>query len=183
MNKIRLILLAISIFVFYGCEISDKRVEKPLKIKIINDKPCFYIDPFEDMDKFNIRTLGVSRPDPNREAYWLIEWSEGYFKDGGRQNFYRPVGNEFLFAPSAIAGSDRCIEYGLDLDKNGFAGNELKTDVIYHAGMRGYNKEQWASDRKKVGEADFHVRFYLKKNSQTGKIEAVIVDNNTTKIN
>lgn len=180
MNKIRLILLAISIFVFCGCEISDKRVEKPLKIKMVNDKPCFYIDPFEDMDKFNIRNLQLHKTDSH---YSPVVWSEGYFEDGGRQNFYRPVGNEFLFAPSSIAGSDKCIEYGPDLDKNGFAGNELKTDVVYGILMVGYNKEQWASDRKNVEEVDFHVRFYLKKNSQTGKIEAVIVDNNTTKIN
>ena len=138
------------------------------------------------------------------------------------KDIFRPIGKGFLFSPSAIVGSDKCIEYGLkivsknrvekeqqlDLNSsesdvnaltaeinaansrvdrisksniyfiNPVIAKELQMNVVYSAGMYGWNKEQWASNIKEVGSASFSVRFYLEENKQTGKVRAVIVKNN-----
>lgn len=203
-----------------SCEANDPRVEKPLKIKMVNDKPCFYIDGFDDMDKFNIQSISVEGTWDNPKVPHRTQWREGYqiFALDFHRGISRPIGKVFLFSPSAIAGSDKCVEYGLDIvSKNGVEkelkvdsnytnsdfialsaeintalspvdqitnsditilppmnAKELETNVIYSVHMGGWNKEQWYSPIKKVQRIDFHTRFYLKKNSQTGNIEAVV---------
>ncbi len=174
------LLLTTSAFLFYGCEGSDPRVEKPLKIKMVNDKPCFYIDPFEDMDRFVIRNFAVTR----RTAPMDIEyqWQEGEFETMEHEDFYRPTGNRYLFPPSVMAGSGICVEYGVDIDKNSSVVKQLKTGVVYRAWGIGYNQKQWASEKKNVGRAYFAESFYLQKNEQTGKLEAIVVKNNNQAI-
>ncbi|MDD3596823.1 hypothetical protein [Sulfuricurvum sp.] len=174
------LLLTTSAFLFYGCEGSDPRVEKPLKIKMVNDKPCFYIEPFEDMDRFVIRNISVDHiisPLTNIEN----QWHEGEFDITRAEAYNRPIGQRYLFTSSAMAGSDKCVKYGIDLDKNVSTPKKLKTGVIYNAGCIGYNKKQWMSAKEKVGEITVSTWFYLQKNQQTGRLEAVIVnDNNHT---
>jgi hypothetical protein len=166
-------------FTFFNGERGDPRVEKPLKIKMLNDKPCFYIDPFEDMDRFVIRNLTVDHK--LSPIDWDNQWHEGEFETLGSEEFFRPIGNRYLFTPSAMAGSDKCVEYGVDIDKNTSIVKELKTGVVYIIFITGYNKEQLFSTKRNVGEASFAASFYLQKNTQTGKLEAVIVkDNNQT---
>lgn len=174
------LLLTTSAFLFYGCEKSDPRVEKPLKIKMVNDKPCFYIDPFEDMDRFVIRNLTVDHK--LSPIDWDNQWHEGEFETLGSEEFFRPIGNRYLFPPSAMAGSDKCVEYGVDIDKNTSIVKELKTGVIYSAGFECYNEQQWNSTTKDIGKAYFDTWFYLRKNEQTGKLEAVVVKDNNQAI-
>ena len=214
------LLLATSAFLFYGCERSDATVEKPLKIKMLNDKPCFYIDKFDGMDKFNIQSISVesSWGDPKVSTRTL--WREGYYVRASNfhEDLHRPIGNAFLFPPSVVVGSDKCVEYGkhiigqISIEKEIADSNytdsdrmalytdlnadiapsdigvlspvvakKLKKDIVYSASMIGWNKDQWASTKKMVGDVYFHVMFYLHKNTQTGNLEAVVVnDTNQT---
>ncbi|MDD3597210.1 hypothetical protein [Sulfuricurvum sp.] len=173
------LLLATSAFLFYGCERKDPRVEKPLKIKMVNDNPCFYIEPFEDMDKFVIRNFAVTfRVSPVDLAY---QWDEGEFDTTSADSYNQPIGQRYLFPTSAISGQDSCVKYGTDLDKNMSTVKKLKMGTMYSVWGIGYNKKQWMSAKEKVGEIYLGTRFYLQKNSSTNKLEAIIVnDNNHT---
>jgi len=221
---LKILLLTLSIFLLDGCENNILPNEKPLKIKIVHNKPCFYIDKFDGMDKFNIQSISVEGTWDNPKVPHSTQWREGYqiFALDFHRGISRPIGKVFLFSPSAIAGSDKCVEYGLDIvSKNGVQkelkvdsnytnsdfialsaeintalspvnqitnsdiiilppmnAKELKTNVIYSIHMGGWNKEQWYSRNKKVQDIDFYTSFYLKKNSQTGDIEAVVVTGN-----
>jgi hypothetical protein len=176
------LLLTTSAFLFYGCEGSDPRVEKPLKIKMINEKPCFYFDPFEDMDRFVIRNFAVTITTAPLDLDY--HWAEGSFGLMRQEDFEKPLEKHYLFPPSAMTGGDKCVEYGTDIDKYKRITKELKTGIVYSAWCTGYNKKQRESSRiaeENIGEASFATSFYLRKNEQTGKLEAVVVnDTNQT---
>ncbi|MDD2369899.1 MAG: hypothetical protein PHQ90_11395 [Sulfuricurvum sp.] len=174
-----LFLFFLFIYVFYGYERKDPRVEKPLKIKMVHDNPCFYIEPFEDMDRFVIRNISVDHT--ISPLSYENQWHEGEFDTTSADSYNQPIGQRYLFPPSAISGQDSCVEYGTDLDKNASTVKKLKTRVIYSADCVGYNKKQWTSAKEKVGEIYFGTTFYIQKNSSTNKLEAIIVnDNNHT---
>lgn len=174
-----IVMLVLYTFFISGCEGRDPRVEKPLKIKMVNDNPCFYIDPFEDMDRFVIRNISVNHA--ISPLSYENQWHEGEFDTTSFDSYNQPIGQRYLFPPSSISSQDSCVEYGTDIDNNVSTVKKLRTGIIYTAECIGYNKKQWMSEKEKVGEIAVNTLFHLEKNQQTGRLEAVIVsDNNHT---
>lgn len=128
---------------------------KKLNIVMKNNNPCFYIEPFEKMEEFNIYGIQVAKHPMPYEHYWGSDT---------HKKIDVPI--------SLFTSKEQCLAYG---NKNRFfnePSKELKINVLYGASMNGERKSI-SKEKNDANLLSAIVWFYLSKNPKTGEIKAV----------
>jgi hypothetical protein len=154
-----IVVFIMMIFVYMNGERDSLNTPPPIwkKLNIVmkNNNPCFYIEPFEKMEEFNINGIQVAKHPMPYVHYWGSD---------EHKKIEAPI--------SLFAGKEQCLAYG---NKNRFfnePSKQLKTNVLYCVSMNGERK----SISKEENEANSLIAivwFYLSKNSKTGEIRAI----------
>lgn len=135
-------------------------ISKKLHIAMKQDTPCFYIEPFDGMEAFDIHGFQITKPPMPYERYWGI----GYFADKYKQ---------IKIPLSSFAGESQCILYGAKNKLFNESSKQLNADVLYNATMEGGQRSKPNGKEDEDGDwLTAEIWFYLSKNPKTGEINA-----------
>lgn len=133
-------------------------IKQKLNITMKDNNPCFYIEPFEGMEAFDLSMVHVIKPPVPYERYWC----EGLCE------------NKKIAMPlSLFAGTEQCISYGIKNKTFSASSKGLEIDVLYEASIDASRRDVSKGNEEENGNwltAD--VWFYLSKNPKTGEINA-----------
>ncbi|MDD5548056.1 MAG: hypothetical protein PHI79_00490 [Sulfurovaceae bacterium] len=141
-----------------------KAQEKQLKIELIDNKPCFYIDEFDGINDFDAKGIGVRTELPSIE--WMKTehmWFAGVIR--------KDIHSMKSFHLSTISDASKCIPYGIKNDITSAPSQKLQTDILYNVSISAFKRNIPTKELKDDDEINFYEYFYLSKNKKTGKIE------------
>ncbi|MDD5051151.1 MAG: hypothetical protein PHO27_00285 [Sulfuricurvum sp.] len=149
------------LYFIYGGDKFPQPIKKQLHITMEQDIPCFYIEPFDGIEAFDIDGFQIIKPLMPYERYWGV----GSFADKYKQ---------IKIPLTTFTGVKQCIQYGGKNKLFDEPSKKLEMDVLYKATMEGPRRNIPKGKEEDDGNwLTAETWFYLSKNQKTGQIEAI----------
>jgi hypothetical protein len=156
-----LVLSAIIVFLYfnYNGDKFPQPIKNQLRITMKDNNPCFYIEPFNEMEAFDLYEVHVIKPPMPYEGYWCAGLCDK---------------TKIAIPLSFFAGTEQCIPYGVKNKSFSAPSKKLQIDVLYEASIDASRRSIPKGKKEDDGNwLTANVWFYLSKNSKTGELNAI----------
>jgi hypothetical protein len=151
------VLLILRVLLGGLAENNHPSITKKLNIAMKDNNPCFYVEPFEGMEAFDLYKVHVLKPPEPYERYWCVGLCE----------------NKKITIPlSLFTGTEQCISYGIKNKTFSASSKGLEIDVLYEASIDASRRDIPKGKEENGNWLTADVWFYLSKNPKTGEINA-----------